>query len=474
MDTAQQPLIKSNTLGMINSIKGHIIEVEFLSALRPSIYNILTLLDNSEVRLMVYKSSAKNCFYCISMTDPSLLHRGAKVINTNTFLSIPVGKNLFSRVINVFGEPIDGKGPINDVELKEIYSSAPSYSDVLSEQQVLETGIKVIDLFSPIVKGGKVGLFGGSGVGKTILLTEILHNIIDADRENTVSIFAGIGERTREGQELYSQLESSGVIDSVAMVFGPMGANPAVRFLTGLGAVSLAEYCRDVLGKNVLFFVDNMFRFTQAGNELSLLTNTIPSEDGYQATLSSEMAQIHERLVSTKKATITTLEAVYVPSDDILDPGVQAVFEYLDSELVLSRDVYREGRLPAVDILASGSSAINVEMISAFHYKVALNARSLLKKASSLDRIVSLVGESELSEEDRIQYQRAKKVRNFMTQNFHVAESQTGRPGKRVSLEATVKDVNSIIEGNYDDVSEDKFLFIGSAEDIIPPANPNA
>jgi F-type H+-transporting ATPase subunit beta len=294
----------------------------------------------------------------------------------------------------------------------------------------------------------------------------MLHNIINKDREHTVSVFAGVGERTREGQELYEELGETGVLDSVSMVFGAMGENPSRRYLTGLAAASLAEYIRDDMGKNVLFFIDNMFRFAQAGNELAMLMNTIPSEDGYQATLASEIAEIHERLIPTTTASITTIEAIYVPADDILDQGVQSIFDYLDSAIVLSRDVYQEGRLPAVDILASDSSALSLDVVGVSHYTTALEARSLLKSAQSLERIVSLVGEGELSQEDQVTYQRAKKIKNYMTQNFHVAKNQTNKEGQYVPRDKTVDDVQRILDGQYDDVPDSKFMFIGSTEDL--------
>ncbi|MCA9397974.1 F0F1 ATP synthase subunit beta, partial [candidate division WWE3 bacterium] len=306
---------------------------------------------------------------------------------------VPVGPEIFFFFLDIFGEAIDTKGEITTQDKKNIHQRIDHYKDVSVEKTILETGIKAVDFFAPIIKGGKVGFLGGSGVGKTILLTEMLHNIINKDRENTVSIFAGVGERTREGQELLEELDETGVLESVAMIFGGMGDNPSRRFLTGLAAASIAEYARDELEKNVLFFIDNMFRFAQAGNELAMLMNTIPSEDGYQATLASEIAEIHERLIPTQNAAITTIEAIYVPADDILDQGVQSIFDYLDSAIVLSRDVYQEGRLPAVDILSSDSSALSLDVVGVNHYTTALAARALLKSAQSLERIVSLVGE---------------------------------------------------------------------------------
>ena len=321
-----------------------------------------------------------------------------------------------------------------------------------------------------MIRGGKIGLFGGAGVGKTVLLTEIIHNVVVLHKGKGLSVFAGVGERIREGHELYETLAEKQVLPSVSLILGTMGENPAVRFLTGFTGVTLAEYFRDSLKKDVLFFIDNVFRFAQAGNELSVLMNTIPSEDGYQATLTSEMASFHERLVSSIDNSITSIEAIYIPNDDILDQGVQAIFPYLDSSVVLSRSIYQEGLLPAIDLLSSSSANLNPETVGQLHYDVALKALNLLKQATSLDRIVSLVGESELSPSDKLTYERAKKLRNFMTQNFFVTENQTGKKGSYVSRETTVADVNDLLGGKYDEITDDKFSFIGSVKEITEEA----
>lgn len=460
-------------VGKIKSIKGHVVEVEFLLGDQPNINDVLHLKEDPSVRLQVYSSSDEIGFFCIALSKLENFYRGAKVVNTGKPLTIPVGEGVLGRVIDIFGNPRDGRGEIN-AEKKPIYSDPLDLKQVSAEKEVLETGIKVVDFFSPMLKGGKVGLFGGSGVGKTILLTEILHNVVTEEVDSKVSVFAGVGERTREGQELHAELEQRGALDSVALVFGAMGDSPPERFLTGFSAVRVAEEFRDELNKDVLFFIDNMYRFAQAGNELSTLMNRIPSEDGYQPTLGSEMAEIHERLISSKDNFITTVEAIYVPADDILDQGVQAIFDYLDSSVVLSRDVYMEGRLPAIDMLASGSSALDPETVDPKHYEVSLKAKSLLKEAKSLERIVSLVGESELSDNDKIKYKRAKKLQAYMTQSFFVVEEQTGRKGKFVPLKTTVSDVDAILTGKYDDVSEDHLKFIGPAEEAKPSKKPQA
>ncbi len=452
--------------GKIVNIKDVVLEVEFMDDPKPSIHNVLTLENNSNVVLEVVESSGLNRFYCINLSDSATLRRGDVVVDTGEKLKIPVGKKILGRVTDLFGRDLDGLGNIEFEKKLELFGNPPTYDETSVDSTFLETGIKIIDLFAPLLKGGKVGLFGGSGVGKTILLTEILHNIINRDTEKNVSVFCGVGERSREGQELYEELKNSSVLPYVSMIFGQMGENASVRFLTAHAATTVAEYLRDDVGKNVLFFMDNIFRFAQAGNELSLLMNNIPSEDGYQATLTSEVAHIHERLVTKNNNSITTIEAIYLPEDDLFDQAAQSVFAYLDSSIVLSRDAYRDGRLPAVDIISSDSGALNPANVSSKHYYVANSAKSLLKKSELLERIVSLVGESELSEEDRTLYQRANKVRNYMTQSFFSAEEQTGRKGVYVSVEDTINDVKDIIEGKYDDISEDKFIFIGNCKDI--------
>ncbi|HLC93628.1 MAG TPA: F0F1 ATP synthase subunit beta [Patescibacteria group bacterium] len=458
--------MSEENIGKVKSLKGYIIEVEFVGENKPGINDIIVMEKDPTVKMQVYKSSGPTTFYCISLTHISGVGRGTRLVNTQKPLTIPIGVNVLGRVIDLFGTPKDSGPEFESSESTGIYATPPSYNQVSSNTELLETGIKVLDLFSPLTKGGKTGLFGGSGVGKTILLSEILHNIVNKDKEKNVSVFCGVGERTREGHELYLELSRTGVLDHVAIVLSSMGDSPSIRFLTALAGVTHAEYFRDSVKRDVLFFIDNVFRFAQAGNELSLLMDSIPSEDGYQPTLGSEMANLHERLVSTRDASITSIEAVYLPADDLLDQGVQAVYDYLDSAIVLSRDIYREGRLPSVDILASSSNALNLRTVTPMHYYVATKAQSILSKANSLERIVSLVGEAELSDEDRTLYKRSKKIKHYMTQSFFVSAEQTGRPGVYVPLETTIKDVKDIIEGKYDDITEDKFLFIGSASDV--------
>ncbi len=451
--------------GIITAINGYVVEVEFLNV-KPDIYDILYLENDPLLKMQVHSSSSVDRFYCIVLGSLEGLSRNAYVINSRQKLTIPVGKDILGRAIDIFGTKKDNLGEFNPTIFKPVLFNSDSVKNPDTHYTILETGIKVVDLFAPLIKGGKTGLFGGSGVGKTVLLTEILHNILNTDKEKNVSVFCGIGERTREAHELFMELGRTQVLPYVSMIFGGMGENPSVRFLTGHAGATIAEHFRDEMGKNVLFFIDNIFRYAQAGNELSLLMNTIPSEGGYQPTLASEMASLHERLVSSQNAYLSTIEAIYMPADDILDQGVQAIYDYLNSSIVLSRDIYQEGRFPAIDILASGSSALNPESVGAMHYYASVQGQSLLKKAESLERIVQLVGESELSEEDRITYQRSRKLKNYMTQSFFSTTEQTGRPGTFVPLEKTILDVKEIIEGKYDDITEDKFMYIGSAQDL--------
>lgn len=451
--------------GKIKTIKGNIVEVEFTEE-RPQIHDLLIIEEDPSIILEVYTSASQTSFYCFVLTRPEKIARGAKVINTHKSVEIPVGPEVLGRVMNLFGEPVDEKGPINTKEKKSIYSHTVSFDQLILAREVIETGIKAIDFFSPILKGGKVGIFGGAGVGKTILLTEIIHNIVNKNPSESVSIFTGVGERVREGQELYEALQESKVLQYASLFYGHMGDNAIVRFKVALAGISLAEYFRDTMKKNVLFFIDNIYRFAQAGYELSMLMNTIPSEGGYQATLASEMASIHERLFSTPQNGITAFETVYVPSDDLLDNAVQAVFTYLDANITLSRTVYQEGLYPAVDLLSSSSSALNVEIVGELHAKTAIKAEQFLKKAAGLERIVSLIGETELNETDRIVYNRSRLLRNYMSQSFFVVEPQTGKPGVYVARADTVNDVAAILDGKYDALDPYEIRGIGSLKDV--------
>lgn len=457
--------------GTIISVLGQIIEVEFLDEL-PSIHDVLVLEEDPQVRMEVFNSSSQSRFYCLLLSPISKLIRGSVVVNTGKPIVIPSGDQVLGRVFDLFGTPQDGKPPMSMDTSVPIYGQKTKSPSVLVPNKILQTGIKAIDFFAPVLRGGKVGIFGGAGVGKTILITEIIHNVVVLSKSSkALSIFAGVGERVREGQELFETLEESKVLPSVALILGQMGENPAVRFRTAIAGGALAESFRNQ-GRDVLFFIDNIFRFAQAGYELATMTNSIPGEGGYQSTLVSEMSEFHERLVATKEASITSVEAVYVPSDDITDPGVQSVLPYLDSSVVLSRAVYQEGRYPAIDFLSSTSSALSVETVGEDHYVVYLEAQSLLKKAVTLERIVSLIGESELPPEDQLFYKRSRLLKNYMTQSFFVVEAQTGRKAKFVELKETIADVKAIIDGKFDNVEPEKMMFIGTLSDLQANTSP--
>jgi F-type H+-transporting ATPase subunit beta len=456
--------------GIVKAVRNFVVELEFTNADGLKMGDILYHQENPDIKLVALSSSKNdNCFFCASLVEVYNIHSGSKFIRSEDQIQIPAGDEILGRVFDLFGNGIDGLGDIKASKYEDLFHKRENFYTESSDSfdaNFIETGIKVIDVFSPLMGGRKVGLFGGAGVGKTVLLSEILHNVINRNKDKFISIFAGIGERTREGQELYEELKRTGVVDRSTLLFGPMGSNPTVRFLTGYAAVSLARHFRDIQSKNVLFLADNMFRFAQAGNELFLLMDQISSEDGYQAALVSQIADIHENLVNNETNTVTTIEAIYVPADDIFDPAVQEVFGYLDSSILLSRDIYREGRYPAVDVLQSSSSLISPENVGNYHYTVVLRSKSLLRDAVSIERIVALVGLSELSDADRLTYERANKLKNYLTQFFFTAEKQTGRKGSYVPLQKSLEDIDAIISGKVDNISEDKFMFIGSLEDL--------
>lgn len=452
--------------GIVIGVKGQVAEVAFTGPL-PVLHDLLFLEGETAVKMEVYASAGPRSFYCLLLRPSRQVRRGARVLSSEQPLSVDSGVGVLGRVVDVFGQPVDGGPPLTATSPQPLYRVGPAYHQISTHKEILETGIKAVDLFCPFLKGGKMGLFGGAGVGKTILLTEILHNVVRRpQRKETVAVFAGVGERIREGQELYESLREMDFLRASTLVFGPMGENPAVRYLTAFAAVAHAEYFRDVQKKDVLFFIDNVFRFAQAGNELSMLMNVIPSEDGYQPTLSSDVAAFHERLASTERGAISAVEAIYVPADDILDQGLQAIFPYLDSVVILSREAYQQGFLPTIDLLNSTSSALSLEIAGLKHYETAREAISLLEKGTSLEHVVSLVGEAELSRPDQIVYRRAKKLRNYMTQNFFVAANQTGKAGVFVPLKTTLQDTQRILSGACDEVPEEKFMYIGAVSEI--------
>lgn len=450
--------------GVIITVLGQISEVGF-DTNPPNIHDVLVVEKDPTIQLEVWASATPTSFYCIILSPQSKMKRGMTVLNTGTSIRIPAGDQVLGRAMDIFGDPQDGKQKFDRSISRPIFTPELSFDEVLAPTQILETGIKAIDFFASLFKGGKAGIFGGAGVGKTILLTEIIHNVVILNKSKSVSVFTGVGERIREGHELYETLEESKVLPQVVLIVGQMGENPAIRFRTALGGVTLAEHFRDEEKKDVLFFIDNIFRFAQAGYELATLMNTLPGEGGYQATLTSEMGRFHERLVSTKSGSITTIEAVYVPSDDTADPAVQAIFPYLDSTIILSRNVYQEGRFPAMDVLSSTSSALNPKVIGDLHYKTLLESQNIMKKAVSLERIVSLIGEGELNPADQLVYKRAQLLKAYMTQSFFVTEAQTGRPGKFVKLADTVQDAHDIVQGKYDQLAPEKLMFVGSLKE---------
>lgn len=445
--------------GTITGILGDVVEVMFPRD-KPGRHELLTLAEDNSVKLEVYGSSPNDRISCLTYTDPSKLYRGAKVVRQFESISVPVGPGLLGRIVDVFGEPHDGKGAIKLNKRRSIYGTPPNFQSIKVDREILETGIKVIDFFTPFLKGGKIGLLGGAGVGKTVILSEFMHNITVFHKG--ISIFAGIGERIREAQEMVESLTEMNVLPNVSLVFGQMNERPAVRFRTGYTAATLAEYFRDEEERDVLFFVDNAYRFIQAGNELSILMNTIPSEDGYQATLASDIGIFQERLVSAGNAAITSIMAIYVPADDFSDAGVQSLMPYFDSQVMLSRDVAEEGRRPAVDINASSSGLLTPSLIGERHYQAYLETTRIVSRFDYLERIVSIAGEQELSPEDRVVYRRAKALLNYMTQDFFMVENQTGRKGVYVKRADVVEDVLDIVSGKIDDWPYEKLLYIST------------
>lgn len=455
-----------STHGTVVSVKGNVLEVMFPEA-APQPHSLLYLEDLPEVLLEVYSSVQDNyrIFLCILLTPHHLIHRGMNVVDTGTSLAVPVGDAVLGRMIDALGRPLDGQSPLWQ-ETMSLRGHYQHYVDVTVPHEILETGIKAVDFFAPILKGGKMGLFGGAGVGKTMLLTEVLHNIIILAKTSQKAVFAGVGERSREGYELYEILKENSVLPYVSLVYGQMDANPAMRVMSASAAVTIAEHFRDTKKEDILFFIDNVFRFAQAGYELSTMMRSIPSEGGYQATLLSDMARFHERLVSRDHGHITSIEAIYVPADDIADHAVQSIFPFLDSAVVLSREVYQQGRSPAIDLLESTSSALSEDIVGVAHYEAVIAAQTVLKRAQALERIVTLVGEQELSPDDKKIYRRAELIKNFMTQRFHVAKSQTHKDGAFVPRAQVVANVRDILDGRYDEVPTQTFLYIGSTREL--------
>lgn len=448
-------------IGRIIAIKGAVVDVHFPLGL-PDIYYALEIQNEAKMVLEVFEHLPGGIARCLSMLPTSGLKLGLQVKDTGDVLHVPVGQEMFGRAINVFGHPIDEMGPINTTDSRPIHVPSPTFKDVNPGTEIIETGIKALDFLTPFIKGGKIGFFGGAGVGKTQLVTEIIHNT--TVKHGTKSIFGGVGERTREGTDLWLTLKETNVLENVAIVLGQMNEYPAMRFRTPLTAVTLAEYFRDLTGKEVLLFIDNIFRFIQAGAEISTVLGRIPSETGYQSTMNSELGEIQERIVSTPRGSITSVQAVYVPADDFSDPAIQAIFAHLDSVCVLSRKIAQQKIFPSMDALAS-SSSLDMEVLGQEHYKTLKQALQVLERYRSLQNIIAILGEGELSEAEKVTVSRAKKILKFLSQPFYTAEQFTNVPGVYVTREQTVQGVSQILNGKYDDLSDDPFYMVATIED---------
>ncbi len=466
-----------SNVGRIAQIIGPVVDVFFEGGALPSINTALeyTRKDGSLLVLEVAQHLGENTTRCVAMDSTDGLQRSQEVVNTGAPIKMPVGKATLGRLLNLIGEPIDDLGPLQAEEKWAIHRDAPSFEDLETRTEMFETGIKVIDLLEPYAKGGKTGLFGGAGVGKTVLIQELINNI--AIQRGGFSVFAGVGERTREGNDLWREFQDSGVINmqdlpqsKVAMVFGQMNEPPGARLRVGLSALTIAEYFRDVEGKDVLLFIDNIFRFTQAGSEVSALLGRMPSAVGYQPTLATEMGVLQERITSTKKGSITSVQAIYVPADDLTDPAPATTFSHLDATTVLSRQLAEMSIYPAVDPLDSTSRILDPRIVGEEHYGVARAVQQILQKYKDLQDIIAILGMEELSEEDRITVNRARRLQRFLSQPFAVAEAFTGFPGRYVKLEDTIRGFKEIVEGKHDDLPERAFWMVGTIEEAVENA----
>ncbi len=462
--------------GKVLQVMGPVIDVSFDTVL-PEINHALTInvdaKDNNGVAIKLTLETSihlgDNVVRTIAMDSTDGVTRGMEVVDTKAPISVPVGKETLGRIFNVLGEAIDEKEDVDSsVRRDPIHRTAPKLDELSSKVEILETGIKVVDLLAPYIKGGKIGLFGGAGVGKTVLIQELINNI--AQEHGGISVFAGVGERTREGNDLYFEMTESGVINKTAMVFGQMNEPPGARMRVGLTGLTMAEYFRDQEKQDVLFFVDNIFRFTQAGSEVSALLGRMPSAVGYQPTLATEMGKLQERITSTKEGSITSIQAVYVPADDYTDPAPATTFTHLDATTNLSRKIAEEGIYPAVDPLASTSRALAKEIVGEEHYNVAREVQRTIQRYNELLDIIAILGMDELSEDDKLVVHRARRIRLFLSQNFHVAEQFTGQPGSYVKVSDTIQGFKEILEGKYDDLPEEAFRLVGSIEDVLQKA----
>ena len=456
--------------GLITQIIGPVIDVEFQQGELPEIYNALNITadDGTVIVAEVQQMLGSNRVRTVAMSSTDGLKRGMKVVNTGEPIKIPVGKPILGRILNVIGQPVDKMGDINAETYLPIHRESPKLVDQNTNIEILETGIKAIDLIQPYQKGGKIGLFGGAGVGKTVLIMELIHNI--ASEHSGVSVFGGVGERTREGNDLWNEMKESGVIDKVALIYGQMNEPPGARMRVGLSALTAAEYFRDFSKQDVLLFIDNIFRFTQAGSEVSALLGRMPSAVGYQPTLATEMGELQERITSTKDGSITSVQAIYVPADDLTDPAPATTFSHLDASTVLSRQIASLGIYPAVDPLASNSRVLDPNIIGEEHYNVTKRVLEILQKYKELQDIIAILGMDELSDEDKLTVNRARKIQRFLSQPFFVAEQFSGISGKYVKLDDTIRGFKEIIEGKHDDLPEQAFYMVGTIEEAVEKA----
>ena len=456
-------------IGKVTEVIGPVIDIRFKDGELPQILNAVEI-DNNGKRLVVEVAQhiGDNVVRCIAMSSTDGLVRGTDAVDTGKSISVPVGNETLGRIFNVLGEPVDELPPPETKEKWEIHRPAPSYEEQESTTEILETGIKVVDLICPYAKGGKIGLFGGAGVGKTVLIMELINNI--AKQHGGISVFSGVGERTREGNDLYNEMKESGVINKTALVYGQMNEPPGARMRVALSGLTMAEYFRDKEGQDVLLFIDNIFRFTQAGSEVSALLGRMPSAVGYQPTLATEMGALQERRTSTKHGSITSVQAVYVPADDLTDPAPATTFAHLDATTVLSRSIASQGIYPAVDPLESTSRILTPDVVGQEHSEVAREVQRILQRYTELQDIIAIMGIDELSDEDKLTVARARKMQRFLSQPFSVAEQFTGYQGRYVPLKETVRGFKEIIEGKHDDIPESAFLFAGTIDEVVEKA----
>lgn len=461
---------KAMSTGHVTQVMGPVVDVRFEDGALPEIYNALVVHgEKTDLTLEVALHLGDKSVRTIAMSSTDGVKRGATVENLGRPISVPVGDVTLGRVFNVLGEKIDLDEPLADgLRLDPIHREAPKFENLSTETEILETGIKVVDLLAPYIKGGKIGLFGGAGVGKTVLIQELINNI--AQEHGGISVFAGVGERTREGNDLYYEMKDSGVIAKTAMVFGQMNEPPGARMRVALTGLTMAEYFRDEQGQDVLLFIDNIFRFTQAGSEVSALLGRMPSAVGYQPTLATEMGQLQERITSTDKGSVTSIQAIYVPADDYTDPAPATTFAHLDATTNLDRGLSEQGIYPAVDPLASTSRALDPEIVGEEHYRVATEVQQTLQRYRELQDIIAILGMDELGDEDKLVVSRARRIQFFLSQNFHVAEQFTGQKGSYVPVKETVAGFSEILEGKYDHLPEDAFRLVGRIEEVVEKA----